>query len=97
MPVSRRSLLGLIAAAPIGIVAARAQGGPACYDPAALPAAQKGLRNALAFKDVTPDPAKHCSLCVFFTGSRPGCGNCTLFSGGPVSANSVCNSFGRKV
>ena len=48
MTVSRRNLLGLIALAPLGIAGARAQSAPACYDPAALPASQKGIRKALA-------------------------------------------------
>ena len=101
MTVSRRNLLGLIALAPTGIAAARAQNvpapAPACYDPAALPTSQRSMRNALGFKDVSPEPAKRCSACVFFTGTKPGCGTCALLSGGGVSANSVCNSFGRKV
>ena len=96
MAVSRRDLLGLIALAPIGLATARAQTAPACYDPAALPASQKSMRSALGFKDASPDPAKHCSVCVFFTGTKAGCGTCVLLSGGGVSANSVCNSFGRK-
>jgi hypothetical protein len=96
--VSRRSLLGLIATAPLGIAAARAQGAaPACYDPAALPAAQANMRKTLGFMDLSPDPAKRCGLCVFFSASKPGCGTCVLLSSGPVGANSVCNSFGRKV
>ena len=97
MAVSRRNLLGLIALAPLGLAGARAQTSPACYDRAALPTSQKSMRDALGFKDVAPDPAKHCGVCVFFTGTKAGCGTCALLSGGGVSANSVCNSFGRKV
>lgn len=97
MAVSRRHLLGLIAATPISIGGAHAQLATACFDPAALPAAQANMRKTLGFKDVSPDPAKHCSVCVFFNGTRAGCGTCVLLSGGPTSANSVCNSFGRKV
>ena len=96
MAVSRRNLLGLIALAPFGIVGARAQTTPACYDPTALATSQKSMRNALGFKDVSPDAAKHCSVCVFFTGTKAGCGTCALLSVGGVSATSVCNSFGRK-
>ena len=96
MAVSRRNLLGLIALAPIGLTAARAQTALACYDPASLPASQKSMRNALGFKDASPDPARHCSICVFFTGTKAGCGTCALLSGGGVTATSVCNSFGRK-
>lgn len=96
MTVSRRSLLGLIAVAPLGIARVRAQSAPACYDPAALPAGQASMRRSLGFKDISPNPAKRCGLCVFFTGTNVGCGACAFFSGGPVSANSVCSSFGRK-
>jgi hypothetical protein len=97
MTVSRRDLLGLIALAPLGIAAARAEGAPACYDPAALAASQKGIRKALGFKDLSPDPARHCGACAFFAAAKPAaCGTCALLSGGPVSAASVCNSFARK-
>ena len=97
MTVSRRDLLGLIALAPFGIAAARAQNAPACYDPGALPASQKGIRAALGFKDVSPDPARHCGACAFFAAAKSaGCGTCALLSGGPVSAASVCNSFAKK-
>lgn len=96
MTVSRRNLLALIALAPLGIAGARAQSAPACYDPAALPASQKGIRKALGFQDVSSDPTKRCAGCAFFAGTKPGCGTCALLSSGPVSAASVCNSFARK-
>lgn len=96
MAVSRRSLLGLIALAPIGIGVARAQAAPTCYDPATLSSAQKSLRKSLGFKEVSADPAKRCGLCAFFTATKQGCGTCVLFSSGPVATVSVCSSFGRK-
>ena len=97
MTVSRRNMLGLIALAPLGIASARAQSASACFDPASLPAGQKGIRTALGFKDVSADPAKHCGACAFFAAAKPaGCGTCALLSGGPVSAASVCNSFALK-
>lgn len=97
MAVSRRSMLGLIALAPLGFAGARAETAPACYDPAALPASQKGIRKALGYQDVSSDPARRCSACAFFAAAKPaGCGTCALLSGRPVSAGSVCNSFAKK-
>ena len=97
MTVSRRNFVGLIALAPFGIASASAQSASACYDPAALPASQKGIRTALGFKDASPDPARRCGACAFFAATKPaGCGTCALLSGGPVGAASVCNSFAKK-
>ncbi|MDP3677385.1 MAG: high-potential iron-sulfur protein [Novosphingobium sp.] len=90
-------MLGLIALAPLGIASARAQVAPACFDPAALPASQKGIRKALGFQNVSSNPARHCAACAFFAMTKPAnCGTCALLSGGPVSAASVCNSFAKK-
>jgi hypothetical protein len=98
MPVdiSRRSLLGLIAIAPLGALAAKAQTAPAaCYDPASLPAGQKSLRRSLDFQEKAPDPAKRCGDCAFFKPSQGDCGACQILSG-PTTAGSVCNSWAAK-
>jgi len=97
MTADRRSFLGLAAAVPFAALAARAAAADApCFDPAALPAAQLGMRKGLGFMAVSNDPTKHCSLCAFFKATQPGCGTCQLLSGGPVGAGSLCASFAAK-
>ncbi|MEO7247654.1 MAG: hypothetical protein ABIW31_04300 [Novosphingobium sp.] len=67
----------------------------ACYDPAALPLSQKGMRKSLQFVAVSTDPAKRCGLCAFFKASGAGCGTCQILNG-PVAAESACDSFAAK-
>ncbi|MFC4595740.1 high-potential iron-sulfur protein [Sphingobium tyrosinilyticum] len=67
----------------------------ACFDAAKLPDA--GIRRSLNFKPVSPDPKKSCSGCAFFVnGAQGDCGKCAIFNGGPVSAQSVCDSWAAK-
>lgn len=97
MTTDRRRFLGLAASAPLVVIATRAMAADApCFDPAALPASQQGMRKGLGFMAVSNDPAKHCSLCTFFKASQPGCGTCQLLSGGAVGAGSLCASFAAK-
>lgn len=93
----RRHFLQIVGLAPLALLAGRAiaADAPACYDPAALPLSQKSRRRSLGYLDRSVDPAKHCSLCSFFTASQPGCGTCSLLNG-PVTAESVCDSFAPK-
>lgn len=99
---SRRALFGLAAMAPlaIGAAAASARAGnlqaTPCFDPNALPASQKGMRRSLNFKVVSPDPAKMCGGCAFYFQPSGNCGKCQLLTGGPVAANSVCDSWAKK-
>jgi hypothetical protein len=66
-----------------------------CFDPAKLPNAS--MRRSLNFQPVSSDPKKKCGGCVFFTSAGTGdCGKCTIFSGGPVAAQSVCDSWAPK-
>ena len=69
-----------------------------CYDPAALPLAQKRQRRAIGYVEPSTDPAKKCGGCAFFSpnGRPASCGKCQLLSGGPVTAVGLCNSFARK-
>ena len=93
--IARRRFLALAAAgaplAMLGLSGARAQT-QACYDPAALPLSQKSQRRSLGYVEASPDPAKHCSACAFFTATTPGCGKCQLLNG-PVNGGGVCSSF----
>jgi hypothetical protein len=92
--LTRRTILGLAAIAPLAI-AVQAHAAP-CADPAALSAAQKSMRKSLGFKSPAPDAAKACSTCAFFTGKGVDCGPCALLSGGVVPANGVCDSWAKK-
>lgn len=96
MTVSRRNFLTAAALAPLAL-AGTARAEPAvCYDPSALPLSQRSRRRALGYVDASPDPAKQCGHCSFFTAAAPGCGTCTMLSGGAVNGGGVCNSFARK-
>lgn len=92
--LTRRTMLGLVAIAPLAI-AAQAHAA-SCADPATLSAAQKSMRKSLGFKSPAPDPVKHCATCAFFTGKGADCGPCALLSGGIVPANGVCDSWAKK-
>jgi hypothetical protein len=93
--VSRRGLFALAAGAMVVGASAKAESA-ACFDPEALPSGQKSLRQSLGFKLQSPDPAKSCGGCAFFTATKAGCGSCALLSGGPVTAASVCDSWAKK-
>lgn len=102
MQFSRRALFGLAAMAPLAIGAAAAsaragnlQAAP-CFDPDTLPASQKGMRRSLNFKMVSTDPVKKCGGCAFYFQPSGDCGKCQLMTGGPVTANSVCDSWAKK-
>jgi len=94
---SRRDFLSIAAAAPlVALGASRALAeGAACADPASLPMAQQGMRQSLNYLPASPDVKKHCALCAFFKGDKPGCGACQLLNG-PVDAGGVCDSFAAK-
>ncbi len=100
MSMSRRSLLGLAAVAPLAALAsagARAAEGAACYDPALLSLSQRNRRRSLGYVDVSATAGKSCAGCAFFSAAAAaGCGTCQLLSGGPVNAGGLCNSFGAK-
>jgi hypothetical protein len=97
---SRRSLFAIAAATPLLILGlasrAGAQQAPACYNEASLPAAQKSMRRSLGFKSVSPDAAKKCGLCNFFSAPAGGCGKCALLTGGVVPEGGVCDSWAKK-
>jgi hypothetical protein len=96
---ARRGFVAIAAAAPLLLLGLGARAGaqaPACYDEAALPAAQKSMRRSLGFKAQSPDPAKKCELCAFFKSPAGGCGKCDLLTGGVVPANGLCDSWAKK-
>lgn len=67
-----------------------------CVDPARLSSGMQSMRKALNYKNSAPDAKKHCSICAFFTAATPTCGKCAMLSGGPVSAEAVCDSWTAK-
>ncbi|WP_336968952.1 high-potential iron-sulfur protein [Sphingobium aromaticiconvertens] len=97
---TRRSALILFACMPLAIsggASATAGGGAAgCGDAATLSAAQKSMRKSLGFKAPSPDAAKRCALCTFFTPGGNGCGQCALLSGSVVPVEGVCDSWAKK-
>jgi hypothetical protein len=73
-----------------GSTAARAA---TCYDPELLPRSQKNRRRGLGFEEQSPDPARECRGCAFFTpGEEDGCGECMMLDY-TVSASGTCTSF----
>lgn len=96
MDSTRRFACTLLGIAPLMLVgAARAQPA-ACFDPAALPLSQKSRRRSLNYVDPSPDPARKCGGCSFFTATEGQCGTCQMLTGGPVTASAVCTSFAPK-
>lgn len=93
-------MLGLAGAMPLAMLGVssglRAADAPTCFDPGALTASAKSLRQALGFVTPAPDPARACGGCAFFSATQNGCGTCGLLSGGPVTAKSWCRSWAKK-
>lgn len=98
MAETRRRFLTLAGMAPLACVALGSTQAlaNACVDPDSLPLSQKNRRRAIGYVDPSTDAKKKCSLCSFFTAGQAGCGTCMMLSGGPVSADAVCNSFALK-
>jgi hypothetical protein len=95
MPDSgRRNLIGIAGTLLLlGLAGPALAQAPACFDLDALPASQKGMRRSIGFKPVSPDPARKCATCSFFTPSGGDCGKCALLSGGAVATGSVCDNW----
>lgn len=89
---NRRDVMKWIGVAPLAAWATSAMA-QTCVDPARLPTDQQSVRAALGYVLHTPDPAKRCIKCAFFTAVSPTCGKCQMLSGGAVFPDSVCESF----
>jgi hypothetical protein len=96
----RRRLLGLLAASPILILGlsreSKAAAESSCVNLKDMPPGESDVRRDLGFKLVSPDTAKRCGGCAFFTATASECGACQLMNGGAVTAHSVCNSWAAK-
>ena len=57
----------------------------------------EALRTSLNYVSVSPDPAKPCSVCAFFTpdAGKPACGNCMIMTG-LVDEKGHCDSWSPK-
>lgn len=95
LAATRRALLAAALAAPAAALALPALAADACVDLDALPSGQRSMRQALNFKLVSDDPAKHCSGCAFFSAPQGDCGKCQIFSG-PVPAQGRCDSWAAR-
>ena len=94
----RRFLVSAGAVLGVGPVLAACGGGAvraaSCEGYSALDAAALQQRQALAYVDVTPNPAQRCDGCRFWqapAGDSP-CGGCQLFPG-PVAPAGYCTSW----
>lgn len=103
--LSRRALLGRslhipAVGAAVWALSACDQGGPkveACAGPNNLTFSENSLRQASHYVEQSPDPAKDCTGCSFFSvGEGDGrCGKCEIFIG-PVNAKGYCDSWAAK-
>jgi hypothetical protein len=109
--LSRRSLLGWglklpVAGAAVAALGACSGGGggsgpaaaAACADASNLTASEASLRQASAYVEKAPDPAKTCAGCTFFTADPNGgpCGTCQIFVGGPANPAGHCDSWAAR-
>lgn len=92
----RRLAACLVVAAASGTAVATAAGkeSPVCAKPGALGAAEKRQRELDNYTEKSPDPAKTCSGCSFFTAGAQAasCGKCALFNG-PANPKGHCDDW----
>lgn len=67
-----------------------------CTDTTGLSADEIAARTALAYVDVSPDPAKPCSTCALYKPAGEGqCGGCQIIKG-PIAPAGTCKSWVKK-
>jgi len=64
-----------------------------CADPAQMTSAEESVRRTLNYVEQSPDPAKVCSGCEFFSADAGGCGTCAMFDGKAVNPGGRCDSW----
>ena len=91
--MTRRGLLQFALAATLPAVAGTAAAADAatCTDSKM----DQGLAGSLHYTDQSPEPAKSCSGCGFFTAVSGGCGACSIFNAN-VNAKGHCDSWAAK-
>jgi hypothetical protein len=74
------------------------QGGGGCNDVSGLSEADKTLRTANEYADVTPDKEQDCTNCELYTLPAAGaaCGGCKVLKG-PVAPKGWCKLWAKKV
>ena len=95
-----QSLTGcFVAAAASGIALAHGADGEGlnCANPGALSAADLQQRKLDNYTEQSPDPAKTCSGCRFFTagGEAASCGMCAIFNG-PANPQGRCDDWAAR-
>lgn len=96
-PLLRRDLLkhlglSIIAGTALGRMAAAQE---VCADLKKLDSGAAALLTSLNYAELSPDPAKTCSSCAFFTAGAGNCGQCQIVSG-PTNPKGHCDSWGPK-
>ncbi len=81
-------------AEPAASAPAAAPAASGCMDTSGLTEQEVGMRNSLAYVDVTPDAAKNCLNCSLYLAASAGaaCGGCNLLKG-PIAPNGYCISW----
>ncbi len=66
-----------------------------CADESSMTSAEKSLRTTLQYTETSPDPAKTCLDCEFFTAATEGagCGACEMFGGKQANSGGYCVSW----
>jgi hypothetical protein len=93
--VTRRHLILIAPAAALAFAAACKKGPPAsCGDKGSLTADDVTARNALAYTDLSTDPAQLCVKCRQYVPgpSAEACGTCKVVKG-PIHPNGTCRAF----
>jgi hypothetical protein len=100
--LSRRTLLRRGVQLPLGslvlatgVVSAASAAEKVCVDMKTLDSGAKSIRDSLHYVEMSPDPAKTCGACGFFTEPKDGCGSCMIFQG-PANAKGHCESWSPK-
>ena len=88
LPIGGSVLLGLAACD------SDSESSMVCADESLMTSADKSLRTTLQYTEMSPDPAKTCSDCEFFTATAAtGCGSCEMFGGKPANSAGYCVSW----
>ena len=99
MSVSRRALLGSLAASGLGLVASgcKRKLPSSCTDTTGLQPDEIQARTTLDYRDATPFPDKTCEGCQQFLAPRAdgACATCKVLKG-PVHPLGYCKSFAKK-
>ncbi len=93
--VTRRHLILVAPAAALAFAAACKKGPPAsCGDKSGLNADDLTARNALAYTDLSTDPAQRCVKCRQYVpgASADSCGTCKVLKG-PIHPDGTCRAF----